>query len=397
MEFSAFQPMPRLPTSRSERRWIAVIVLVLTALFGAELLSNFTTEKLGAVFVALFWGPALLVHELGHAGAARMLGWHVSEIVLGFGREISSFRVGKIRVRVKLLPVEGYVVPHPQDMAQARLKSALIYAAGPGAELSVILLLWLWQGSALFERAETMTALVAQSAAVAAAIGAIFNLLPFPTQDGVSDGLGIIVSLFAPQESFRARLVLPFISEARRALYREQPARAAEAIEAGFNRSPDDWQLHALHSVATAMRGEVDESFEALETLGHPDDKPPAARVELLLAAAWVTLLGDQKELFSQAEAACLRALDSAPADSRALLLLGRLKLERGLAEESCELLLRGYAGSREAEEEAHYCAYLVLACTQSGKSEHAARFMAALDRNLLGPALRQRVAPSRV
>ncbi len=389
----AFPPTPRLPASRRERRWVVLCSVALMALFGAEVVSDFTNAKLAAVFVVLFWGPALVLHELGHAWAARRLGWHVGEVVIGFGKDLLVFNVAECRVRVKMVPVEGYVVPCPKSLEHARIKSALIYAAGPGAELLLILLLWLWLGPALLSRSDNVWLIAAQSAALAAAMGAAFNLVPFPTQRGVSDGLGILLSLVASDEAFRPRLLAPFLDEARRMLYLEAPEDAARVIEQGKLRVPEDDALSALTAIVMAMRGDCEGAFAHLERQGNPDEKPEPARVEQLLAAIWVTLISDERSLFSEAERACSSLLASAPDDTRALLLQGQLALARGLYEEAYKSLLRGYFYVQALEEQAQFSAYLALACARGGRTEDAERFTRELEGAPLGPALRRRVA----
>ena len=77
----------------------------------------------------------LVVHEAGHGIVAAILGWHVPLIVIGMGRPILVFRLGSTVVEVRVLPLEGFVVPLPKNLRAVRWKSALIYFAGPGAEL----------------------------------------------------------------------------------------------------------------------------------------------------------------------------------------------------------------------------------------------------------------------
>ncbi len=390
---SAFPPPPRLPTSRRERLWVLLFSAALAALFAAEVVSDFTTAKLGGVFLIVFWTPALILHELGHAWMARRLGWHVSEVVIGFGRELLVFRLRETLVRFKLLPIEGYVVPHPRNLERARLKSALIYAAGPGAELLFVFICWMVLGRDLFTRSDSVSVIALQGAATAAAMGAVFNLVPYASGRGVSDGLGIILSCFATEDVFRARLLFPFIAGARQHLYREDVQGARGLLEKARLRDPGDLRVHALSAVACAIAGSHEEAYAALEDLGNPDDQPEEARVELLLAAVWVTLLANERVLFARADAACESVLELSPGDSRALLLRGRLALARDSYEEAIAILMRGYSASREREEEAQYAAYLAIAWTRAGRRDEAERFIGELVDAPLGPALRCEVS----
>jgi len=134
-----YDPAPRLPVSSGERTFVVVISLAFVGLIAADLAQSFSPNKLGALFVLLFWVPLLVLHELAHALAARWLGWHVSEIVIGFGRELLRFRIGETQLRLRAMPLEGYVVPSPVKIGRARLEQALIYAAGPFSQGLVLL------------------------------------------------------------------------------------------------------------------------------------------------------------------------------------------------------------------------------------------------------------------
>src|SRR5215467_11548784 len=54
--------------------------------------------------VIVFAGFAMLVHELGHLVAARLCNVPASELGLGMGRRIATFRVASIKLSFGLLP-----------------------------------------------------------------------------------------------------------------------------------------------------------------------------------------------------------------------------------------------------------------------------------------------------
>ena len=140
-------PANRRPQTRGETLTLTIVSAVITALILLAIFEESSNGKLGAVFILLFWGPLLVLHEMGHAWMARAVGWKVKEIVIGFGRELWSWQSGDTRVRIKLVPLEGYVLPSPSDAEGMRWKSARIYAAGPGIELlllAALLLVFGW-------------------------------------------------------------------------------------------------------------------------------------------------------------------------------------------------------------------------------------------------------------
>jgi len=199
------------PSTRGEW-WIAGGALVLLlGLFIAEICIDYTPVKLSALLVVVFWIPLLALHEGGHAVAARLLGWHVGQVVIGMGKAIGKFRVGTAIVELRVIPIEGFVRCVPTRLRRPQTESALIYFAGPGVELLLALLVLLLIGSdRLFTASEDYSTITWQSLAVAGTSQAVLNLLPFAirTKTGtlLSDGLGICASFLRP-EAYYAQMI----------------------------------------------------------------------------------------------------------------------------------------------------------------------------------------------
>jgi hypothetical protein len=200
-------PPDRPPETRGERWTYAIFVLLVFGLFAAEMIRDYRPVKMSMLFITLAWVPLLAIHEGGHALMARLLGWRVLAVVIGFGRTLASFRVGETRVELRALPLEGFTRPVPRGDSWPRLKSFLIYAAGALAELVVLGLLTLILG---FERMTTRTddlyIIAAQSFGAAALLGVTINVIPHTAETShgrtANDGMGMILSLRAPREHF---------------------------------------------------------------------------------------------------------------------------------------------------------------------------------------------------
>jgi tetratricopeptide (TPR) repeat protein len=382
--------------TRTEQRGLTFAAVALCGLFLAELLSNYTPVKASMLLVLLFWIPLLVLHEAAHALAARWVGWQVQEVVIGFGKELTRFRIGNTLVRIRLVPIEGYILPTPISHDRARLKSAFIYLAGPGSELLLVALLWMVLGEELTTPSAAYSIIAAQSLALGALMGAGFNLLPYATGNGVSDGLGAILSLFASEELFRHRLSMQHVRAARQALYLEQYDRAEHEINRGLETYPGDELLRGLAAVVAAGRGEHKQAIAQLEELGHPNDKPAAIRHELLLDAAWVVLLNRDQTLLRDAEQACERALIDAADSVRANLMLGRVLLERDQPEAAFKALMHAYRQTVEAEDEPQLLAYLSIAARRIERLDYADRFLSVLDPQALGVQLRRQACENR-
>jgi hypothetical protein len=214
-----FDPAPRRgPLSPSEAWTCVLFLVVLLGLFAAEVVVNYTPSKLSALFFLLSWFLLLPLHEAGHAVVAALLGWHVGRVVIGMGHTVTWFHVGATLVEIRLIPIEGFVQPVPQNLQSPQLKSALIYLAGPGAELLLLIALWGVLGTdTLLTRSDSIGLLAVQSLCVAILSSAFFNLVPHyvNTQSGLvpNDGLGVLRSLWLPGYYYAALMGKSFAAE----------------------------------------------------------------------------------------------------------------------------------------------------------------------------------------
>lgn len=277
--------------SKSEARITTIVGGVITLLFAAAIFDEFSTRKLSIVFFFVFWVPLLVIHELGHALMAKALGWHVREIVIGFGRTIWQRQIGETRLVVKLAPLEGYVLPAPSDRNRMRLKSALIYAAGPGAELvlltaAIAALGW----DTVFNDSDAVSLVALESLALVILIGAGFNLLPFRTDGAVSDGLGIVSSPFMSDEEIELRLMTFEMREFGRLLDAGDTRQALALSKAMGERFPGNPWLKHLEISALSADGQENAARESVKLELASVSEPGALRKELLRMQAQIEL-----------------------------------------------------------------------------------------------------------
>ena len=190
-------------TSKGEKIFILIISFAFLFMMTMEILSNYEPKKLGALLFVVFWVPLLFIHEFGHAIMARLLGWRVNRIVIGFGKVLIHTRLLGAPMEIRSIPLEGFVQIAPKTVTLARLKHALIYFAGPGIELLAFFIIMIMLGG--FDQMLIVTndymRIALQSFAFAALAGAVLNLIPIgiTTADGSTpnDGMGILLCLFA--------------------------------------------------------------------------------------------------------------------------------------------------------------------------------------------------------
>ncbi len=201
----------RGPETPNEWGVMVIIALTFAVLIGLELAKDFTVAKLSVPFFLFSWVILLVVHEFGHALAAKFLGWQVDLVCIGTGKVRFRRRIFGMPVEFRSIPISGFAQPRPADLISPQLKQCVIYAAGPGIELLLVAVIAALVGpDAMLHRSQEVWIVALQSFCVAAVFGAGFNLIPFPhqTRNGVawSDGLGIIMSWKIPTSEFEKRL-----------------------------------------------------------------------------------------------------------------------------------------------------------------------------------------------
>ena len=223
-----------------------VFGLLVAGLFGAEVLRDFTPAKSAVFFFLVAWFPLTALHEAGHAWMARVFGWRVFEVVVGFGRVVKRWQRGATRIELRAFPIGGYVVPVPRSREGAKLASFFIYAAGPGIEILLVVVLGLILGFDTLTSPSTSVGIIAAQAVSAAALtGAITNLLPMTTPEGGwTDGRGMLMSPFLDDEHFARQMASPYLIEGQRRLQGGAAAPALDVFESGLERYPSVVMLH---------------------------------------------------------------------------------------------------------------------------------------------------------
>lgn len=259
----------RKPLTAGERRFVIWFSVLLFAGFAAEVLRGFTPAKLSLLFFLLFYPPLTAFHEAGHALVARWVGWRVERVVVGVGPIWRRWELDGVPVELRRVPLGGFVVPVPERLDRPRLSNALIFAAGPGAELLVVALLVVTLGwDTLTSRTTSVPLIAAQSLAAAAAVGAIHNLIPFRTAEGqASDGLGILNSFSLTRDDLRVRQAIPALLEAETLLTEGDLKGGFAALNAARDRHADVLVVQLMAAEMEARLGE--RKGEVLMELAH--------------------------------------------------------------------------------------------------------------------------------
>ncbi|MCB9529730.1 MAG: M50 family metallopeptidase [Myxococcales bacterium] len=271
------------PMSGGDKLILIGFCVVVFGLFTAEVLRDFGPARLSIVWFLAAWVVLTAIHEAGHALVARLVGWKVDRLQLGFGTVLARGAVGGVPVELRAFPIVGLVGVVPDRLAGARWKNALIYAAGPGVELAAAALVAALVGwETIFTLGGGHGRVAAQSFCLAALIGAGLNLIPFSPRPGqVTDGLGILLSPVMPRVHFEAMMVRPELRRGFDLLDAGRPQDALAHFEAASTRHPEVIVLHAAAARALVALGRGDEALMRLRRLideTDPDDRPDAER-----------------------------------------------------------------------------------------------------------------------
>lgn len=386
-------PAGRRPMSPAEARISALVGILFTIMILFSVFEEYSVQRLSVVLVLLFWVPMLVLHELGHAIAARLLGWRVREIVIGFGRDLWQWQSGETRIRVKLAPVEGYVLPAPRSARYIRTKSMLIYAAGPGAELLLLgILLQIFGWDFIFSASGELLQVILQSLAIAILLGAGFNLLPFSTDGAVSDGLGIISSPFLSDASIELRLLTFELREMQTMLDEGDASRAVLSAKEYLSRFPGNSALQHILVSALSAAGETEEAREYIRDKLSEASLPEASREAWLYQQARIELNADTPS-WLVLDLALQSALARSPRDPGLLATKGAALILRGQTQQGGELLADVWRRNNGSVQDAELLAYLTIAAYKIGNLDVATEFGDAFKHCNRSIALADRVA----
>ena len=126
----------------------------------------------------LWFAISLLIHELGHFGAARVCSVRVTEFGLGWGPKVFGFKLGEVEYKLHALPIGAYVRLDVAELQRRPLsQQVLILLAGINVNLVASAL-------TLGTSFSAMNLLLAAT-----------NLLPLYQQDGWKCGMVMLRAL----------------------------------------------------------------------------------------------------------------------------------------------------------------------------------------------------------
>jgi len=324
------------------------------------------------VFFALFvmgW-PALIIHELGHALAARAAGLKAVAMTIGIGRPLLNFRVDGTRFAICIRRGMGRtLVATPPALPHAVARVLLMIAAGPLANLGCFLTVgWLFSLPGWgFASPRWMSGLVVIEAFQWVSLYmAIISLIPIRLSSPIgitySDGYHILSGLRKPQRMLQRLAEVYHVSTSYESFRTGNTEEAERQCEQGLAEYPDSFLLKQYRAVISIQMGHFADARERLLKLVGSDGEREffAASIIKNNIAYADAMLGDPA-LFDEADRCSREALDDAPKMIAFQGTRGAVLLQLGQLEAGRRLLLRAYKQHSEPMARSSSAAWIAI------------------------------------
>jgi len=359
------------------------LLIVVPGVFFSIVFPNLT---LGALFLSLFAIQVFSLfstafHELGHAVAAKLVGWRNFLIEVGNGRVVYEFRLWGSRWQFRAVPVaSGCAYVGTLETPWYRLKHSVIFSGGPLANALLIVV-----ALALSPAEDVLNGTVfdhfspTKMLLLVNAVMLIWSLWPreFRTQygKGHSDGLGLWKAWSRPKSEIPEIPWNYYYMEGHELRHARHYSQAQHRVEEGLRRFPGNCYLEIL---AAAVQFDLKDYAAArtsylrlMERFGESEEM----RATFLNNVACADLRLRDSNLLEEADNNSRIALEKAPSSAHFKGTRGCVFIERGSLDEGTKLLLEVLREHREKTDKAACACYIGVAERLRGNVPESKRF----------------------
>jgi tetratricopeptide (TPR) repeat protein len=344
------------------------------------LLTLLLTLSLFALFLLLM----ILLHELGHALAAILVGWRLFKISLGFGDQIAAVRLGKVVFELNVPFFAGCVWTAPRSQRWVRARYFFIVLGGPLTNLAALALMIAadpqsapWSGQ--LDGPATLGRLFAGANLLLLAF-CLFPLrlkVPYAgTSVEQTDGFSLLTIPFwsrAQVDHFHAYF---FELEGMECLTAGHFADAKRWFERGLEHYPDDINIRDGLAAACFSLGEVSAARGHWCTLLTHAELSDEALATIVNSIAWVNLQIGGAEMLDEADRFSQAALDAQPGLAHVKGTRGSVLIELGRIDEGVALVREAFAGNADNGLKALNACFLALAAAKRGHHEESRDYL---------------------
>jgi len=318
---------------------------------------------------------SVVMHELGHFFAAKMLGLNPYEVTIGHGPIVAAFHLRGINWILRALPSSGSIQVFPMQAQSLRLKWFLMTAAGPAATAALFgtpfvlfqdeIPWWshvVWRDG--LELVLTLLLITNFGLLLSSLVPHYVNYGGFKTPN---DGLQLAYLLFKQRFA-------PFGSQASE---RPVTARAGNHAQPAPRQGENDQTLqHSVSWQRTIDRGRPDLLLVSYRRwLNHPK-LAVEMRHNLLDGFATCVLMSGASEYLDEADRYSKELYEAKPADWTVKGTRGSVLVEKGAVDEGMRLLLEVFENDPSAFDRAISACFLALGEFKLGQPEKAAEWI---------------------
>jgi len=344
--------------------------------------------------VGVFMVLTIIPHELGHALAARALGWRVYQITIGVGNTIWKRRWNGTLVDVRSLPIAGATFMVPEDTRWFRLKFFLAIFAGPAVNA---VLAWvaivLWQDSPphLDLDALPRAARLFVWANVAVLVVNLWPHKPRAAFGIATDGSQLLQLASFKRSTLHEIQAMRFACEANNCRTQCDFAGARSWCDKGLALYPEDSQMLNLSAVNYLDEEKYEQARAVLLKLLGQRKHPSAMHFMLLNNLAYADAISENPAWLAEADAYSRDAYTMLPWSSAVTGTRGTVLVALGHYQEGIELLKKSMEDADTPRNKAENACYVAVALVKSGKQTEAVKYLQlARELDFHGPILQR-------
>jgi hypothetical protein len=363
--------------------FVATVGLAIVASGGDE---TFGWFLLNFVLYYLLMIAAALPHELGHAFAAKAVGFRAFHISIGYGRTIFERPFCGFNFQLKSIPFGGFAFSTPKNSKSYRVKQCFVILAGPMANLLIAAVLAVvTPGQALgfdFTSGINFPGVFF----VANMVCFVYSLVPhyFESVYGKipNDGQLIRKTLSMKKPDLEATPVYYYLYEGLECFKHNQLQMAREWFERGLAIFPNNVTLLDRRGAVLTYQKQFSEAREIFLQLLRLPNLHVYHRCHFANSLAWVDTLIGGDELIQEADKYSTEALENMPHVSYFKGTRGNVLVELGRFDEGLKLLKEAMESAMESTVKALDACHIAIAEHRRGNLEEGQKY-ASIARSL--------------
>ncbi len=346
---------------------------------------------LGRAYLQMFAGlvlilPMIVLHELSHALAGRLLGLRVFAIHLGAGSVVYTRRLWGMRWYIKQFPVLGLTIAAGPALPRMRLRIFLLHLAGPALHALLIVALVAVLGGLPAAQADGPLGQALWIGVGTNLLLLLTNLYPRKAAASLqytgTDGWAMLNSYKISEAELQKRYALYYVLQAVDAVDRGDKTTARQWAEQGLALYPQQVLLiNALGYVYSNMREHALSRAAFLQVLNCAEKPPESIRLLALNNVAFANLMLGDPALLAQADEFSQTAYKNIPWEPVVGGTRGGVLVALGQVAEGVELLRNAMARNTDPHGKALEACLIATGELKRGNWSEAEKYLAAAQK----------------